>query len=60
MGKRFYVIREGFFIIFDFWVEDEGIYQCMVENKFGKVFYDVSFYVEMSEFNFLLFVFIIV
>ena len=52
MGKRFHVTREGSLIIFDPRVEDEGTYQCMAENKLGKVFYDVSLYVEMSEFNF--------
>lgn len=49
MGRCFYIIREGILVIFEFWVEDEGLYKCEVENELGKVFYEVSFYVEMSK-----------
>ena len=49
MGKRFHVTREGSLIIFDPRVEDEGKYTCAAENELGKVSYDVSLYVEMSE-----------
>ena len=52
MGKRFHVTREGSLIIFDPRMEDEGTYKCAAENELGKVSYDVSLYVEMSEFNF--------
>lgn len=51
MGKRFHVTREGSLIIFDPRVEDEGTYKCTAENELGKVSYDVSLYVEMSEFH---------
>ena len=50
MGKRYHVTREGSLVIFDPRVEDEGTYTCTAENVLGKVSYDVSLYVEMSEF----------
>ena len=50
MGKRYHVTREGSLIIFDPRVEDEGTFTCTAENELGKVSYDVSLYVEMSEF----------
>ena len=50
MGKRYHVTREGSLVIFDPRVEDEGKFTCTAENELGKVSYDVSLYVEMSEF----------
>ena len=54
MGKRYHITREGSLVIFDPRVEDEGTYKCEAENALGKVSYEVSLYVEMSEFFFLL------
>ena len=50
MGKRYHITREGYLIIFEPRVEDEGTYKCEAENELGKVSYEVSLYVEMSEF----------
>lgn len=50
MGKRYHITREGSLIIFEPRVEDEGTYKCEAENELGKVSYEVSLYVEMSEF----------
>ena len=37
-------------MIFEPRVEDEGTYKCEAANELGKVSYEVSLYVEMSEF----------
>ena len=37
-------------MIFEPRVEDEGTYKCEAVNELGKVSYEVSLYVEMSEF----------
>lgn len=51
MGKRFHITQEGSLVIFEPRVEDEGTYKCEAANELGKVSYEVSLYVEMSEFR---------
>ena len=48
-AKRYHITREGSLVIFEPRVEDEGTYKCEAANELGKVSYEVSLYVEMSE-----------